>query len=83
MSKTVSVRTLRNEYARLIACAEAGEAVTIVRRGRPVARLVPVADAGQGAVDWRGSAAHARRLPARLLAADEVAEVLEEGRGRF
>lgn len=83
MTKTVNVRTLRNEYARLIARAEAGEAVTIVRRGRPVARLVPVVDAVQGAVDWRDSAAHARRLPARLLPAGEVADVIEDGRGRY
>lgn len=83
MSETVNVRTLRNEYARLIARAEAGEAVTIVRRGRPVARLVPIADRAGARVNWDESAAHARRLPRRLLKAEQVREVLDESRGRY
>lgn len=83
MSETVSVRVLRNEYARLIARAEAGETVTIVRRGKPVTRLVPVSEPMEAAVDRSCSAAHRRRLPKRLRSATAVQEVVDENRGTY
>lgn len=83
MSEAVNVRTLRNEYARLIARAEAGEAVTIVRRGKPVARLVPIAEPAEIPVDWSRSAAHRRRLPKKLRDAAAVQDVVDENRGTY
>lgn len=40
---TVSIRQAREHLSDLVAAAERGEAVTITRRGKKVARLVPVA----------------------------------------
>lgn len=40
MSKTFSVAEARDQLAELLRQAEAGEAITIARRGKPVARLV-------------------------------------------
>lgn len=36
----------RNNLSRLIASVESGAEVTIMRRGKPVARIVPVSDPG-------------------------------------
>lgn len=40
----VAARDLRNRTADVLRRVESGEPVTITNRGRPVARLVPVAD---------------------------------------
>jgi prevent-host-death family protein len=40
--ETVNVLDARNHLSRLVAVAEHGGEVVIARRGRPVARLVPV-----------------------------------------
>lgn len=42
MSKTLSLREANHAFSRCIREVEAGEEITITRRGRPVARLVPV-----------------------------------------
>lgn len=42
MSKTLSLREANQAFSRCIREVEAGEEITITRRGRPVARLVPV-----------------------------------------
>ena len=56
MPSIANVRTLRNDYARLLACVEAGETVTIIRHGKPVAQLTPL-PATEQRVDWTKSAA--------------------------
>ena len=43
--RTVNVSETRENLAQLLDAVEAGEEVLIVRRDRPVARLVPVASA--------------------------------------
>ena len=40
---TVNVHEAKTQLSRLLARVEAGEDVTIARRGKPVARLVPCA----------------------------------------
>jgi len=41
--KTATVRELRNEFSKLEAWMQEGEQIEIVKRGRPIARLVPAA----------------------------------------
>jgi antitoxin (DNA-binding transcriptional repressor) of toxin-antitoxin stability system len=57
--------------------------VTIMRRGKPVARLVPIGEPAAAAVDWSRSAAYRRRLPQTLEAAGAVLEALDENRGPY
>ena len=40
MSETVGIRELKNGASRIIDRVEAGEPITITRRGKPVARIV-------------------------------------------
>jgi len=42
MSKIISPREANQAFSRCIREVEAGEEITITRRGQPVARLVPV-----------------------------------------
>lgn len=39
--KTATVRELRNDFGRLAKWLEAGETIEIIKRGKPVADLVP------------------------------------------
>ena len=54
--KTATVRTLRNDYAKLLRRVETGEEISISRRGTIVAKLVP-ARPPRTQVDWTDSAA--------------------------
>lgn len=74
---TTSVYDAKTQLSRLIDRALAGEDVVIARSGRPVVRLVPVADeeasprSGRGA--WRG----------RVRIADDFDELPEEVAAAF
>lgn len=41
MTRTASVRQLREQLGPLLHAVEAGDQVVVLRRGRPVARIVP------------------------------------------
>ena len=47
--KTVSAREANQHFSRLLKAAAEGEDVVITRRGKPVAKLVPVASANMDA----------------------------------
>lgn len=80
MPSTASIRTLRNEYAKLVELARRGQVVTILRHGKPVARLMPP-EAPSGA-DWAGSAAFALKQR-RLADPEEVRRAIAENKGRY
>jgi prevent-host-death family protein len=42
----VSIRDLRNHGGEVVDAVASGESVTVTRQGRPVARLIPIADRG-------------------------------------
>jgi prevent-host-death family protein len=78
--KTATVRALRNDYAKLLRRVATGEEIAISRRGRIVARLVPVTS-GAGKVDWTRSAASALPRPGRPWSAAASARLREESQG--
>lgn len=49
----VGIRKLKNSLSRYVRRAEAGERVLVTDRGRVVAALVPVSDAGEGRASSR------------------------------
>ena len=80
--KTATVRELRNRYTQLLKWLEAGEEITITRRGVAIARLVPEKQRAKQKVDWTESAAFGLdRLKLRPLTAKESAELLDYNRG--
>jgi len=80
--KTATVRTLRNDYAKLLRRVEAGEEIAISRRGRIVARLVPAGPLPKK-IDWASSAAS--RLPrlGKPLTAAASAKLRAESQGAW
>ena len=80
--KTATVRELRNRYRELLEWIEAGEEVSISRRGVVIARLVPETPHNSERVDWKKSAAvrlDRRGLP--ILSAEQSAAILTESQG--
>ena len=56
MSETVNVYEAKTHLSRLLDRAAAGEEIVIARAGRPIARLVPLADSPsrRSPGGWRG-----------------------------
>jgi len=73
----------KTHLSELLTAAEAGESVTITRRGRPVARLVPVDDTGRGRADAVRRIGALRKRLAGLgtaLSRDDILSARDEGR---
>ena len=61
MDKEVALRDANQQFARYVRAVEAGESFVITRRGKPVARLVPV-EPGKRVLTPEQQAARARAL---------------------
>lgn len=79
--KTTTVRELRNNYAKVLKWVSKGEEVEVTRRGKAVAKVVPVALVNPTRVDWAQSAA-LRGLPwATALTEAETKAILSDSQG--
>jgi antitoxin (DNA-binding transcriptional repressor) of toxin-antitoxin stability system len=45
--RTVTVRSLRHEFGKILACLERGESLRLVRRGRRIAKITPLVDSSK------------------------------------
>jgi antitoxin (DNA-binding transcriptional repressor) of toxin-antitoxin stability system len=68
--KTATVRDLRNNFARLSKWLEQGETIEIIKRGKPMASLVP--KAGDGTKPLLGCTPSPDPLPADIDVPVEV-----------
>lgn len=80
--KTTTVRALRNDYAKLLRRVEIGEEISISRRGRIVAKLVP-ANPGKAKVDWAGSETFKMLKRDKPLSADESSKLIHDAQGSW
>jgi prevent-host-death family protein len=62
VTRTVTAREANQQFARLLAAVERGEAVTITKHGKPVATLGPVSDADRAEADAKRRAAVERAI---------------------
>ena len=76
--KTATVADLRNNFARVSKWIEAGEKVSIIKRGKPFAVLAPAKDERKGVPPWPDLAARMVR-PAKGVST----EVIDYVRGNF
>ena len=74
--KTVSAREANQNFSKLLKRAADGEKVVITRRGKPVARLEPVAGPEQDAEPM--SSATPEELSERHLTREEVMRLLDK-----
>ena len=82
--RTATVRDLRNRYTAVLKWIEAGEVVSITRRGVVIARLVPEVQGSTGSVDWEQSAAFRRnRQGEYMLTEEESRRLLDENKGQW
>ena len=82
--KTATIRQLRNETNTLLDWLEHGETVTITRRRKKVAVLVPATPEEESRIvapDFR--ARHKRLFPNSEMKNYNLSELLESDRGRF
>ncbi len=87
MSETVGIRELKNGVSRIIARVEAGEPITVTRRGRPVARIVstqtpphPAEMIARGEVRPGNGSRHVPRPVKTTGSGKTAAEYVSEGR---
>lgn len=79
--KSTTVRELRNNYSKVLKWVAKGEEVEVTRRGKTVAKVVPVVLPGPAEVDWNKSAALNRKAWSTVLTAKQSAAVLAESQG--
>ena len=79
--KSTTVRELRNNYSQVLKWVAKGEEVEVTRRGKPVAKVVPVASASPAEVDWSKSSALNRQAWTTVLTAKQSAAVLADSQG--
>ncbi len=80
--RTATVRDLRNQYLNLLRWLRAGEEIVITRRGKAVAKLVPMPAETPAGVEWAESAAVRRdRSASRPLSAAESSEIVHDASG--
>jgi prevent-host-death family protein len=80
--KTTTVRALRNDYAKLLRRVETGEEISISRRGKIVAKLVPALPAN-GKVDWSKSAAFRLTKDEKPWTAAQTLKLIHEAQGNW
>ncbi|HSI14775.1 MAG TPA: type II toxin-antitoxin system prevent-host-death family antitoxin [Chthoniobacter sp.] len=80
--KTATVRSLRNDYAKLLRRVETGEEIAISRRGKIVARLMPPIT-GSGKVDWSASAARSLARDSKPMSDADRSKLMSESQGAW
>ena len=79
MAITLGAFEAKTRLSELLALVEGGEEVTSTKHGRPVARLVPMADA-PGRRDWAEFWRRVDERRVRFPSRDSIKEAIEEGR---
>ena len=76
--KSTTVRELRTNWSEVLSWVAKGEEVKVTRRGKAVAKVVPVASPSPVEVAWNKSAALHRKPWSVTLTAEQSAAVLTE-----
>ena len=78
--KSFNVRHVQHHLAAVLAEVEGGEVIEVHRRGRPVARIVPVpSEPAQS--DWSHAERRLREVYPRSSSGITAAETIADGRG--
>jgi len=80
--KTTTVRELRNNYAQVLRWVSAGQEVSVTRRGKIVAKVVPPTRSAKR-IDWTQSAAHRLTTGEKLLTATQSEHLIRDASGNW
>jgi prevent-host-death family protein len=75
-----SVRHVQHHLAAVLADVERGEEIEVLRRGRPVARIVPLPSESQPC-DWSDAARRLQSVYPTLPGGTSAARIIADGRG--
>lgn len=75
-----SVRHVQHHLAAVLAEVERGEEIEVLRRGRPVARIVPLPSESQPC-DWSNVERRLQSAYPALVGGTSAAQIIAEGRG--
>ena len=75
-----SVRHVQHHLAAVLAEVERGEEIEVLRRGRPVARIVPLSSESRPC-DWSEAARRLQSAYPALAGGTSAARIIAEGRG--
>ena len=78
--KSFKVRRFQRHLAAVLAAVEAGEAIEVRRRGRPVARIIPAPSAAAPS-DWSRAGQRLQQVHPCLVGGITAAETVVDGRG--
>ena len=78
--KSFNVRHVQHHLAAVLAAVEAGEAVEVHRRGRPVARIIPVPSAASPS-DWSHAERRLQEAYPSPVGGITAAQTIADGRG--
>lgn len=79
--KSLSVRHVQHHLAAVLAEVEAGEEIEVVRRGRPVARIVPLPATSSQACDWSDAEQRLQAVYPTPIGGTTASQLILEGRG--
>ena len=78
--KSFNVRHIQHRLAAVLSEVEGGEEIEIVRRGRPVARIVPLRSVAQPC-DWSHAAGRLREAYPEPVGGMAASDLIADGRG--
>ena len=79
--KSFNVRHIQHHLAAVLAHVEGGEVVEVRRRGRPVARIVPLPSAAAPRSDWSHAEKRLQAVYPAPAGGTTAAQVIADGRG--
>ena len=78
--KSFNVRRVQRHLAAVLAAVEAGEAIEVRRRGRPVARIIPAPSAAAPS-DWSHAEQRLQEVYPSPVGGITAAQTIADGRG--
>jgi len=79
--KSFNVRHVQHHLAAVLADVEGGEVIEVRRRGRPVARIVPLPSVASRAADWSQAGNRLLTVYPTPVGGVSAAQAIVDGRG--
>ena len=79
--KSFNVRHIQHHLAAVLAAVEGGEVIEVCRRGRPVARIVPLPSIPPQSADWNQAEKRLQAAYPTPVGGVTAAQTIVDGRG--
>ncbi len=81
--QTATIREVQHHLSSVLKKVEEGEEIQVLRRSKPIARIVPLKPAGpEASADWTNHASEISRIfGGRIVSGQPMETIVSEGRG--